>query len=243
MKAIPRVYLSHAAPGDRRVLGRSRSHHLSHVLRLAPGAPITVFDGEGGEYEARLEGGERGEARIAVGPAIREEAPPALAITLVPAISRATRMEWTLEKAVELGAAAIQPVFTARSKVRLDSTRAARRLEHWQGVVVAAASQCGRARLPRLSAPIPLGEALAAIDTQRIALLPEADSALTSLPAPQACLAILVGPEGGFETAEKDRIAAAGWQAVRLGPRTLRTETAGPAALAAVQALWGDWRS
>ncbi|MGH8273093.1 MAG: 16S rRNA (uracil(1498)-N(3))-methyltransferase [Gammaproteobacteria bacterium] len=243
MQSIPRVYLPNIAPGDERALPATVSHHLRRVLRLKPGAPIHVFDGDGNEYRAQLQSGERGAAGVAIEAVIRHEAEPVLAIALAPSISRATRMEWTLEKAVELGAAAIHPVLTARGKVRLDAARTERRLAHWQAIIIAAAEQCGRARLPYLAAPAPLPDVLQNLRAQsRIVLLPDAQKPLPSLPEPQTSLALLTGPESGFDDDEEERIAAAGWQAARIGPRTLRTETAGPAALAAVQALWGDWR-
>lgn len=240
MSHASRLYLPDAAPGREFALPAAAAHHLLRVLRLRAGAVIGVFDGAGNEYHGRLAG--RGAARVSVGELIRREPEPALAITLAPAVSRATRMEWTLEKAVELGVAEIRPVLTARGKVRFDAERAERRLEHWRAVVIAAATQCGRARLPRLAQPIPFPDAVREIHAQgRIALLPDAERELASFPAPGSSLALFVGPESGFGAQEADALLAAGWQAARLGPRILRTETAGPAALAVVQALWGDW--
>lgn len=224
------------------MLSSAQNHHLAHVLRLRDGAALVVFDGKGNEYDATLSIGEP-HSQAVVKNLVRHEPPPSLSIDLVVAISRATRMEWTLEKAVELGAASIHPVQTELGKVQLHAQRIEKRHAHWQSLVVAASAQCGRARLPELRRPCALVEALNTIHTHnRIALLPEAQSPLPSLPAPKAGLALLVGPESGFSSKEIGLVTASGWRPVRLGSRTLRAETAGPAALAAVQTLWGDWR-
>jgi len=236
------VYLPGAAAAQTGPLPAGTAHHLVRVLRRRPGAPVLVFDGEGREYEGRLESTGR-EPRVRVGELRRTEPAPALAVTLVAALSRQTRMEWTLEKAVELGAAAIWPVFSEHARIRLDEKRAARKLAHWEGLVVAAAAQCGRARLPVLRAPAALETAVREVrgDT-RLLLDPQSRRGLSGLPAPGTTLALMAGPESGFSERERDAAEAAGWTAVRLGPRILRAETAGPAALAAAQALWGDWR-
>lgn len=242
MKQFPRLYLPGATEGATIRLATTQRHHLTRVLRLANEAPVKVFDGEGREFNARLAIGAHSVEAI-ISECVHEEAEPALAMTLVVAISRATRMEWALEKAVELGVAEIRPALAERGKVRLSGERAERRRAHWQGVVVSAAAQCGRARLPQLAAPTDLSEALEAISMRdKIALLPDASRPLPSLPAPEGEVALLVGPESGFSTRETESIHASDWQAARLGPRILRAETAVPAALAAVQTLWGDWR-
>lgn len=243
MKRLPRLHVPAAETDSRVALSRGQNHHLRRVLRLSEHAPLRVFDGDGLEFNATLDIGGK-TAKVRIGECVREENEPALAITLVIAISRASRMEWALEKAVELGAADIHPVLTERSKVRLDAARAERRRAHWRGVLVSAAAQCGRARLPRLTTPAELTDTLQAIQLgSRLALLPDADRPLATLPTPGNAIALLIGPESGFSPRETGAIAAAGWQAVRLGPRTLRAETTVPAALAAVQALWGDWRA
>lgn len=242
MAHIPRVYLPDAAAGEQRALSPALAHHLGRVLRLADGAELLAFDGSGKEFEARLLGGRR-EAAVRVDAVRRIEPPPRLAIALWVGISRRTRMEWTLEKAVELGAEVIQPVISERSKIRLDDRQAERKLEHWQAIVVAAAAQCGRARLPALAPPRPLSALWADPPCDaRLFLDPEAKQALAALPPPQGHVGLLVGPESGFSERERAEAREAGWQPVSLGPRVLRAETAGPAALAAIQALWGDWR-
>jgi 16S rRNA (uracil1498-N3)-methyltransferase len=246
MKQLPRLYLPDATEGATIRLTATQHHHLTRVLRLENEAPVRVFDGSGREFNARLAFGTR-RAGAVLNECVHEEAEPVLAVTLVVAISRAIRMEWALEKAVELGVADIRPALAERGKVRLSGERAERRQSHWQGVIVSAAAQCGRARLPRLSAPAGLSETLETLEAiptrNKIALLPDATRPLPTLAPPEGEVALLVGPESGFSPREAALIHASGWQAARLGPRILRAETAVPAALAAVQALWGDWRN
>lgn len=243
MAHVPRIHVPDASPGDERALGASLSHHLVRVLRLREDAPLLAFDGAGHEFQARLLDTGR-DAHIQIGPQVREERVPRLAIELWVGVSRRTRMEWTLEKAVELGVTTIRPVLTERSRTRLDDRQAARKLAHWRAVATAAAAQCGRTWLPDLEMPRPLADLWepAPCDT-RLFLSPEAGVSLTSLGAPEGRVALLVGPESGFSEGECRHAVDAGWQPVRLGPRILRAETAGPAALAAIQALWGEWRA
>lgn len=228
-----------------RILDARQSHHLVRVLRLAAGTSVECFDGMGARFDARIE---RADPKAC---AIRLLAPTAactespLAITLVQGISAAERMDWTVEKAVELGAHAIQPVVCARTQARLDAQRLQRRREHWARIIEAACMQSGRDRLPDLGAPLGFEHWLAATDRRaartRIVLDPRGAARLASLRLdPAQPVDLLVGPEGGFDAAELEAARAAGFQPVRLGPRVLRTETAGLAAIAALQAIAGD---
>jgi 16S rRNA (uracil1498-N3)-methyltransferase len=241
MSHIPRIYLPGVHADSQAPVTEAVSHHLTRVLRLREAAPLYVFDGEGREYAARLAqvGGRVG---IDIGALHRSEAPPPLPIHLFVGISRHTRMEWTLEKAVELGASSVHPLLTERSRVRLDERRAERKLEHWQSIVTAATAQSGRCRLSELRPPRPLSQLWEeGFDGTRLILHPEAGNNLADLPRPAGNLALLVGPESGFSAEELGRAEASGWIPARLGPHVLRAETAGPAALAAVQVLWGSW--
>ncbi|MGH8127108.1 MAG: 16S rRNA (uracil(1498)-N(3))-methyltransferase [Gammaproteobacteria bacterium] len=243
MAHIPRIYLPDATAGEDRVLNPALAHHLNRVLRLRDGAMLAVFDGKGHEFEAHLLGMGR-ETSVRIGTLSRSETAPQLAIELWVGISRRTRMEWTLEKAVELGVSAIRPVICECTKVRLDDKQGVRKLEHWQAIVAAATAQSGRTWLPALSASQPLETLWKQVPCEtRLFLSPDANIALTSLPHAHSHLALLVGPESGFSERECRQARDAGWQPIRLGPRILRAETAGPAALAAIQALWGDWRA
>jgi 16S rRNA (uracil1498-N3)-methyltransferase len=232
------------AAGTQIDLPPGAAHHVLRVLRLQPGQALTLFDGEGGEYGAELaRAGPRAIAvRVLQYREIERESP--LTITLVQGLAAAERMDYVVQKAVELGAAAIAPVTATRSVARLDGARATRRVEHWRQVVVAACEQSGRNRLPKVHAPCALSTWLRAPSPAglRVLLAPEATVSLADLTRPAGAVELLVGPEGGFTVEESAAARAVGFRPVRLGPRILRTETAGPAVLAAMHALWGDWR-
>ncbi len=239
---LPRAYTTEPlVPGGELELDARTSTHLCRVLRLRAGDTVVLFNGDGWDYVGELIRASREAAVIQV----REQCPAVpespLRVTLVQAISRGERMDHTLQKCTELGASAFRPVFTERVEVRLDAERAARRMHHWQGVIRSACEQCGRTVLPILHPPVELWTWLAAEpDGQRLMLDADAAQALSMLDAPATGLELLVGPEGGLSPAERERLAAHRVQAVGLGPRTLRTETAGAAALAVLQARHGD---
>ncbi len=239
----PRFYLDQAlAPGARFSLPPGPARHAARALRLAAGDAITLFDGRGGEYAARIERILRDEVAVSVGGFADVERESPLQIVLAQGISSGERMDYTLQKAVELGVAAIQPIAAQRSVVKLAGERIERRVAHWQGVVAAACEQCGRNRVPPVAAPLPLANWLAAPRSGRLLFLsPTAAARLADLPAPAATDCLVAGPEGGFESDEIAALEAVGAIPVRLGPRVLRTETAALAALAAMQTLWGDF--
>jgi 16S rRNA (uracil1498-N3)-methyltransferase len=232
------------ASGAEIALPPGAAHHAVRVLRLKQGDALVLFDGEGGECAARLARVDGGTvlARIGERRSVERESP--LAVTLVQGLAAADRMDYAIQKAVELGVAAIVPVTTARSVARLDDERARRRVEHWRQIVVSACEQCGRDRLPAIHALCDLSEWLRtpSIALSRLLLAPDAGRSLAELDRPDGAIELLVGPEGGFTPDESAAAVAAGFHAVRLGPRILRTETVAPAALAAMNALWGDWR-
>jgi 16S rRNA (uracil1498-N3)-methyltransferase len=229
------------AEGARIVLAGSAAAHAKRVLRLGAGDPITLFSGDGHDYPSRITGFGRGTVEVTVEgrAAARPESP--LAVTLVQGIARGERMDLMVQKATELGVAAIQPVSTARSVVRLDDDTRERKLAHWRGVAIAACEQCGRARVPPIAAPVPLAESLAAPAAgARLLLAPDAPLSLADAARGQRSAEVLVGPEGGLEDGEREAALAAGYRACRLGPRVLRSETAAIAALAVLQAVAGD---
>jgi 16S rRNA (uracil1498-N3)-methyltransferase len=240
----PRFYCREAlSPGAHVELPEPVARHAVRVLRLPPGAPVVLFDGRGGEYPAHIERIERDRvyAELAAWQEIERESP--LAVTLVQALQAGDKMDFTIQKAVELGVRDIVPVESRRSVLRLAGDRAAKRVAHWQGVVASACEQCGRNQVP-LVAPLeklenwlakPAGGAL------RLMLAPDAEQTLAEI-QPAREVQLLIGAEGGLDPQEVLAAKQAGFQAVRLGPRVLRTETAGLAALAALQALWGDFR-
>lgn len=240
--ADPRFYSPlPLAPGARFSLPEAVARHAVRVLRLPPGAGITLFDGRGGEYPAIIEGIHKDQVSVAVGAWDPVERESPLRIRLVQALQAADKMDYTLQKAVELGVAAIQPVGTRRSVTRLDGERATKRVAHWQGVVVSACEQCGRNQIPSVAPVMPLVNWLGQPSEAplRLILAPGAETPLSALPRATA-VDLLVGAEGGLDPEEISLARQQGFQAVSLGPRILRTETAGLAAIAIMQALWGD---
>lgn len=241
---INRVFIEQPLRADAVVqIGGSAATHLARVLRLGPGDALVVFDGRGGEYEARVEALRKETALIAVGAHRPIERESALAVALAQGISRGERMDLVVQKATELGARQIIPLLTERSVVRLDPQQAEAKRRHWRAVAVAACEQCGRNRVPEIAVPAGFGafvsSAAALADAARIVLSPHGTRRLSDLKA-TAALIVLIGPEGGLSEAELETAVQAGFEAVRLGPRILRTETAAIAALAAIQQQLGD---
>lgn len=224
-------------------LPENASNHLARVLRLAVGDTCVLLNGDGHDYPARLiEVGKR-VVRVEVGPgiAITNESP--LRLILLQGVARGEKMDFILQKATELGVVSLHPLYSQRSEVKLEGARADKRLAHWRGVVVSACEQCGRAQVPDITMPMPLAQALAALPDGglRLILDPDADASLAQLtvdPLQPVCLA--AGPEGGWSPQDIEQLRVAGFSGVRLGPRVLRTETAGLAAIAALQVLHGD---
>ncbi len=219
--------------------------HLVRVLRLREGDECVLFNGDGHDYTARIRAiGKRGvQAEVTAAVAVDNESP--LHITLLQGITRGEKMDLILQKATELGVSAIVPVHSERSEVKLDGARAEKRLAHWRGVVASACEQCGRACLPSVSAPAPLQQAVAAaqLPPSRFLLSPLAEAGIDALEAPaDAALTLAVGPEGGWSARDLQVLNDAGFSGLRLGPRILRTETAGLAAIAALQMRLGDLR-
>lgn len=245
---IPRVLLAASLhPGDEHELPSGAADHLVRVLRLAAGRPLRVFDGHGREFEATLiDAGKRG-ARVTLHAEIATAAPSPLRITLAQALARGEKMDWILQKATELGVAAIQPLHSERSEVRLGEERSERRMSHWRGVVIAASEQCGRADVPLIAAPMAVGDWLAELirtvrpaQQARVFLDPEGGVELHGAPAVLTSLVVAIGPEGGFSDREQAAFNHAQFEGWKLGPRVLRTETAGMAMLSIAQARWGD---
>ncbi len=244
----PRVHVdARLAPGARLILPDAIGHHLARVLRLRRGAAVVLFDGHGGEHGGVITAvGKQGVA-VDVGPWNDSECEATLEVHLAQGVSTGERMDYTLQKAVELGVCGIEPVVTERSVVRLDAERAAKRRGHWERVCISACEQCGRNRVPPVQPPLdfnlwlggPAGRNEA--HALRLLLSPDATRSLRDLPRPPGPILLLAGPEGGLTSLERGDALRRGFCAVRLGPRVLRTETAALAALAAMHALWGDF--
>jgi 16S rRNA (uracil1498-N3)-methyltransferase len=219
------------------------AHHVLRALRLREGDELVLFDGRGGEYAGKL--AVSGKQAFAVLERFDpREAESPLPVTLVQALAGGDKMDWVVEKAVELGVAAIQPVQSERSVVRLQGERADKRRAHWQAIAVAASEQCGRNRVVPVQPILRLDEWLAqplAAGAAHLVLHPDESAPLWErLPAPQPVV-LLIGPEGGWSEREVQAARAAGYLPARCGPRVLRTETAGLAVLAALQARHGDF--
>ncbi|MFM9913570.1 MAG: 16S rRNA (uracil(1498)-N(3))-methyltransferase [Methylophilaceae bacterium] len=219
------------------------AHHAAKVLRMKTGDSLTLFNGDGHDYMAEILRLLKGEAAVKIGQQLPVANESPLRVTLMQAISSGERMEFTLQKAVELGVTAIQPIAAERSVVKLSGERAEKRQEHWQNVVIAACEQSGRATVPQVAPILGLAEWLGQRQEFALKLLlsPSADNTLHTLLKPDGDICLLIGCEGGLSPQEQQLAESCGFQLVRLGARVLRTETAAMAALAAMQTLWGDF--
>lgn len=239
---IPRFHVpAGLATGAALTLPPDAGHHASRVLRLREGDAVALFHGSGGEYSAHITRLSRDGVTVQVGSFAPVERESPLQVTLVQAISAGNRMDLTIQKAVELGVTSIQPVTAERSIVRLKGDKVDTRREHWQRIAAAACEQCGRNRVPPVAAPVPVAEYRPPQGALKLLLAPGGTISLraTRISADNA-IVVAAGPESGFSPREEAGLVAAGFSAISLGPRVLRTETAGPAALAALNALLGD---
>lgn len=229
--------------GDTIALPDASAAHLVRVLRLQAGDTCVVFDGRGHEADAQLVAIDKRGASVRIDAVRTPSNESPLRITLLQGVARGEKMDLILQKGTELGVVAFVPVFSDRSEVKLEGDRAAKRLEHWRGVVTSACEQSGRAVLPQVFAPQPLASPMATLaSTTRLLLDPLASmNCRTAITADQRDIVLAVGPEGGWSPQDHALLASHGFAGVRLGPRILRTETAGLAAIAALQALHGDF--
>ena len=222
-------------------------NHAVRSLRLGVGDPVVLFDGHGGEYQASISRIERGMVTVKTGTFVDRSAEAPLELVLAQGLSSSERMDFTIQKAVELGVSAIQPLATERSVTKLAGERAKRKTSHWQKLSIAACEQCGRNRLVQVSEPVRfdvwLNQQSRAPDKDELRMLlsPDAHEKLGGMPANAKRIVLLAGPEGGLSASEADAALRWNFKPVRLGPRILRTETAALAALAAIQLRWGDF--
>lgn len=244
--ALSRFYCADPlSPGAVCSLPEWVSRHAVRVLRMKVGSMLVLFDGRGGEYPSEIVRIQRDEVVVRVGQWVDREVESPCRVTLVQSLQAAEKMDFTLQKAVELGVAAIQPLSARRSVMRLSGERAEKRRQHWQSIVVSACEQSGRNQVPVVAPVRELNDWLAtqaAAAERRLILAPGAAQSLSSMPPPAGEVQLLIGPEGGFDPEELGWAESVGFVPVSLGPRILRTETAGMAALAVMQSLWGDWR-
>ena len=242
--ALTRLFVrSDLRPGQDLVLDGDQANYLGRALRLRVGDSLTVFNAESGEFSATLTSIRKSSAELAIGEAVPTATESPLKVHLVQGVSRGERMDFVVQKATELGVKRISPVLTEYGVVKLDGARAAKRRYHWQKIAESACEQSGRTRPPLIDEVLPLkswfGAKTEDADVDLI-LEPGASTAMASLKAPQTKVCLLVGPEGGFSDSEYEDAELAGFSAVSLGPRILRTETAAIAAVSIAESLWGD---
>lgn len=241
---LTRVHVDQALrAGSEIALPEGPATHLARVLRLGVGDACVLFNGDGHDYPARIVALGKRELRVAIDAATAVERESPLRLVLLQGIARGEKMDLILQKATELGVAELRPLWSQRSEVKLDEARAEKRLAHWRSVVASACEQSGRARVPEVVAPLALSAALAALPAGglRLILDPDGELAFSTLSVDaDAPVHLAIGPEGGWSPLDREQLRAAGFAGLRLGPRILRTETAGLAAIAALQARFGD---
>ncbi|MCF6263688.1 MAG: 16S rRNA (uracil(1498)-N(3))-methyltransferase [Xanthomonadales bacterium] len=219
----------------------SQAHYLARVLRLRAGHNLEVFNGDGNNYSAEILTVSKKTLSLKIKLCSVGIPASKIRINLVQALTRGERLDYSLQKATELGVNAIQLVLTQRVELHLDEKRLQRRMQHWQQVIISACEQCGRSDLPMLSAPLLLADYLAIKpESERMVLDPQARQGVSGVELSSGSVDLLIGPEGGFTQTELMLLAAENVQAMRIGPRILRSETAGPAAIAIIQQYYGD---
>ncbi len=244
-KRISRIFVDAAlAIGQRIALPPDASGHLLRVLRMEVGDHCILFNGDGNDYSAILVATERRIAEVEITDVSTPNNESPLRISLLQALARGEKMDWIIQKSVELGVSAVVPLISERTEVKLGGERAEKRHAHWRAVVIAACEQSGRARIPEIGEPQLLHQCVAlpcGDYVLRLALVPTAESGLRDLKLTGiTAIELAVGPEGGWSMRDLGTLRAAGFKSVRLGPRVLRTETAGIAAIAALQGIAGD---
>ncbi|NNE37701.1 MAG: 16S rRNA (uracil(1498)-N(3))-methyltransferase [Gammaproteobacteria bacterium] len=237
-----RVYVeTNLTSGEAVTIGNDSFHHLSHVLKHHEGDMIHAFDGNGGYFESIIISKSKRSMTIQPDVFVKDNRESDLRLTLAQGISRGQKMDFTIQKAVELGVYIFVPIMTDRSNVKLDSERSEKRLKHWQKIIINACEQCGRNVLPTILEPVKLEEWVT-VDTNvmRYVLDPASDVSVSALNQRGPEVSLICGPEGGLSDSELDLSQKNGYSPVSLGPRILRTETAAISALAVFQSRWGD---
>lgn len=239
---IPRIFQAQPLSANSVItLNPETSHYLINVLRLRDDSPLIIFNGEGDEYSAKLINANKKHAVVELDQAIIRDTESPLKIHLGQGIARGERMDFLIQKSIELGVTEITPLFTERSEVKLSADRAEKRLEHWRGIVIAASEQCGRTKLATINPPLSLTAWRDNVVAElKLVLDPDADNSLQQLQLSPQSIAFMIGPEGGLTEHEILSATQHSFTSVRLGPRILRTETAAIATICALQYQWGD---
>lgn len=232
-------------PNTELQLSADQARYLGRALRLQVGHQLTIFNGDDGEFDATIQSIAKSASVLSIGEKKDTNTESPLKLHLVQGVSRGDRMDFVVQKATELGVKRITPILTEYSVVKLDTSRADKRREHWQRIAASACEQSGRTRPPLIDEPVPLknwfGGKTKDTDVDLI-LRPGARVALTAISPPATKVCLLIGPEGGFSDREYEDAEIAGCTAVAMGPRILRTETAAVAAITLAQHVWGDMR-
>lgn len=237
---LSRFYIAAPLSLGQHALPEEQAHYIGRVLRHGVGDAVQLFDGSGQEYLGQLIEVGKKSVRVELTEQLPGQPDSPLRVHLGQGLSRGERMDWAIQKATELGVAEITPIVSERCEVRLKDERADKRLAHWQQVAISACEQCGRSTVPVIHPPLLLADWLVQVEADlKLVLHPVAEPLVSH--AKPASLAFLIGPEGGLNDAEVSQAVAANFQAARLGPRVLRTETAAAVALSVAQQLWGDF--
>lgn len=237
---LSRFYIAAPLSLGQHALPEEQAHYIGRVLRHGVGDAVQLFDGSGQEYLGQLIEVGKKSVRVELTEQLPGQPDSPLRVHLGQGLSRGERMDWAIQKATELGVAEITPIVSERCEVRLKDERADKRLAHWQQVAISACEQCGRSTVPLINPPLLLADWLAQVEADlKLVLHPVAEPLVSH--AKPASLAFLIGPEGGLNDNEVSQAVAADFQAARLGPRVLRTETAAAVALSVAQQLWGDF--
>jgi 16S rRNA (uracil1498-N3)-methyltransferase len=238
---LPRVYVAVPLSIDTTVeLETATGHYLTRVLRLQANARVTVFNGSGGEYQAIISAASKRSVSLLIESYKDQNTDSPLSTRLGIGVSRGERMDWVIQKATELGVTEIIPLMCERTTVKLSGERLERRMSHWQKIAISACEQSGRNHLPVIQPPVTVDQWTSSCAAHTKWLLHPGEKMSGQLPDSPETIALMIGPEGGFGDAEIEIAKGAGFSALSLGPRVLRTETAPIAALSIIQYLWGD---
>lgn len=239
---IPRIYQDVSlAEGQVILVSAEAAHHMINVLRMKMGQPLVLFNGKGGYFDAIIQGVEKRRVEVIVGKQHSEEYESPLKITLAQGISRGQRMDYTLQKAVELGVSEVVPLICQYGNVRLDDNQQVKRLDHWKKIIIGACEQSGRNRLPSICAPVQFNDWIN-IQNEGLKIMfhPAGQSTLNQCSPVDNHVVLVAGPEGGFDESEVELAQKNGFCTITIGPRVLRTETTALVAITACQVLWGD---
>lgn len=238
MKHTPRIFIQQKLSSKKLIMvDKTISHHLINVLRLKPNSPVIIFNGEGGEYRGQVTKANKKATEIQLNDFVETQRDPFLKIELLQSVVRQDKMDWIIQKAVELGVSVITPVLTDYTNIKIDAAKIEKRMAHWKKIIVSATEQCGRCDMATLNPPIKLNEWLSQKKPYDVKLVCHPGSASFDLKkmASAKSVCVLIGPEGGLSEEETHLTAENGFQIYNMGPRILRAETAAVAILAVLQ--------